>query len=125
MVCQKEKNFLMKKGEDFSQHIQHDHGFWKYSDYLAYLTGKDRVEQNGFENIVWENYNNKKVNWIPSKDMEESVPDLEAEEQKKKIEEAEAKFKTDVNEKLEKITANLQKVLDTMPKEVPPQAPPA
>jgi hypothetical protein len=125
MVCQREKTFLMKKGEDFRQHVDHDHDFWKYCDYLAYLASKDKTEQNGFENIVWDNFNEKKVNWMPSKDHEENAPNPEEEEAKKKAEEEQELYKKGVNEKLEKLTANVDKILETLNKPKEEQQPPA
>jgi hypothetical protein len=75
-----EKTFLMKEGQDFEKHIHHDHDFWKYVKFLAYLTGKDKVAFTGFENIIWNNFTAKLVDWIPSKDSEAQAADFQANE---------------------------------------------
>ena len=121
MVCQEAKTVILKDGKDFVQHTEHEHDFWKYSDYLAYLTSKSTVDQSGFENIIWENYSKKLVNWIPSKDDDPSKISPEEEEalQKKKAEE-EAAFKNDVNTKLTAISSSLKEVLEAIAKKNEP-----
>jgi hypothetical protein len=69
MVCMRAKIHLMKEGNDFKKHIKHDHDFWKYLKFLAYLTSKNKEDQTGFEDLVWRNYVAKLVDWIPSVDV--------------------------------------------------------
>ena len=66
----REKTLLMKEGKDFKQHIQHDHDFWKYVKFLAYLKGKEKEDLNGFENTIWANFSAKLIDWIPARDAE-------------------------------------------------------
>jgi hypothetical protein len=79
---------MIKRGLDFDSHIKNDHHIWKYSNYLAYLVNKDVNEMTGLEGMVWENYINKKTDWIPwaddSDDEDESEDEKEEEPTKKK-----------------------------------------
>ena len=65
MVCAAEKNILEKKGLSFDSHVAHEHDFWKYCNYLAFLSQKDPEEFTGLENLVWACFQNKDTSWIP------------------------------------------------------------
>jgi hypothetical protein len=128
MVCLQEKTTLLKKGLSFKTHVEHDHDFWKYSDYLAYLTSKDKADQTGFENSVWENYSVKQVAWIPFKDNDpDSLTPAELEEKEAAKIKAETDFKDLVKEKFDGLEKKLAEVIEKMPKkeEKPAEAQPA
>lgn len=120
MVCQAERQVMVKKGQDFEKHINHDHMFWKYCYYLAYLKDKHTVEMNGFEGLVYQLEMSKNTSWVPI-DEDSLTEKQEAEEQDKKQKEREEnaeKFQTSTSEQLEALKTTISEVMTKIDKPV-------
>ncbi len=93
------------------------------------MNSKDKSDQTGFENLVWENYASKQADWIPFKDVDpaDDGADEVAEAAKKQQDEAE-EFRKSVKanfeqlaEKFDKIEKTLEKLAAQQPPEQPQQ----
>lgn len=62
---------MEKKGESFEIHVQQEHEFWKYCNYLTYLRQKNPEDFTGLEIQVWEAFKEKNTEWVPQSSDED------------------------------------------------------
>ena len=108
----------MIQGVDFKKHISDEHDFWKYVKYLSYLHSKEKEDFTGFESLIWQNYCQKKIDWIPSADRiskeEVIVPDqlidLDKNEEKEVVEESNDENTQELKEAISKLSSKIDDI---------------
>jgi len=65
MVCTVTKNTVEKRGENFIEHVNQHHTFWKYLYFLTYLQEKNREDYTGIENAIHEQFIKNQADWVP------------------------------------------------------------
>ncbi|MGL4951663.1 MAG: ion transporter, partial [Mycoplasma sp.] len=65
-ICNGNRNEIVKKGENFEEHITKVHHIWTYVDYMIGLKFVDPQETNAINSFVIEKLEDKKISWFPS-----------------------------------------------------------
>ena len=75
-ICGELKSDMEKRGLSFDSHIAHEHQFWKYCDFLAYLIRKSTKDFNGLETQIWICFLNRETSWVPQGTYQEPEEDI-------------------------------------------------
>lgn len=119
-VCYAQRTDIEKVGNSYKTHMDHDHNFWKYNNYICYLAQKDQEEMNGLEGKIWGLYSKRSIVWIPQAKSLEQFESEEAETNRvAKFAELESKLTQSVDlitALTEKINAIDEKITKLQPK---------
>ena len=107
-LCFANRSDLEKEGKSYTLHLDHDHNFWKYNNYICYLSQKNKKDLTGQEGKVWKLYQERSTHWIPqAKTQDQKEADQADKLREEKIDKLETKIEEcvellkDIKEKLD------------------------
>jgi hypothetical protein len=112
-MCFAHRSDIEKVGKSYKLHLDHDHNYWKYNNYISYLSQKNKEDLTGQEGKVWDLYQAGSTQWIPIAKSLEQIEEEEAAAVK------DARFSR-IEERVTECTSLLKEVkekLDAMEKE--------
>lgn len=115
-VCEKSKKELESQGQNFEVHVNQQHLFWEYFNFLLSIRIKKDLELTSEEHYVSKMMKERKLTWLPvhkSRYLGITHFDIENKE-KTKIEESKAKINEKLTDRFNMTLNNIEKEIERL-----------